>query len=104
MIGSNFAMLEKVSAKIMNMTKTISYRQLFELLQSLGFEDRSNAKHIAFVQDDEWKRYFLFGRHGLDAAVFPHDILKVRGLLNDTGILDAEAFDSFVDATAKLPA
>lgn len=85
------------------MSKTLTYRQLFEFLVSLGFEERP-GEFPTFVRTDIPDTWFAFGKHGIDHTVYEHDILNVGFMLDARGILDRDEFDAFVGSKAKLPA
>lgn len=78
------------------MNKTITYRQLFQFLKELGFVDKSIPdSHVGFYHEstDTW---LLFGLRDQQEAAAPHDIVKVRNVLDARGLMERDDFDEFI--------
>ena len=85
------------------MPKSITYAELFRLLLDLDFVDTSvRDSHLAYRHVDS-DTMLLFGLHDPNEALAPHDVAKVRRMLDERGLLKGTDFDAFL-ASGRVPA
>ncbi|MBY0526548.1 MAG: DUF58 domain-containing protein [Gemmataceae bacterium] len=82
------------------MTKSIPYAELRQLLKNLGFQTEPfRGKFIRFVHSPD--TVFVFRPYQPGDPVRSIDLIAVRKLLDERGLMDADAFDRF---RSKAPA
>jgi hypothetical protein len=86
----------KSKGEFVIMPKAITYADLFQLLCDLDFVDKSvKDSHVVFRQEES-DTVILFGLHDPAETVAPHDVAKVRRVLDERGLLNSEDFNAFV--------
>jgi hypothetical protein len=82
------------------MFKNVTYGQLRSLLTGLGFEEVRRPEGAA-LKHGESDTIFLFRSYRDTDFVKPMEVYHVRQILDDRGLLDADAFDGML---TKAPA
>lgn len=83
------------------MPKPVTYRQLYQHLIELGFAERSVAdSHTAYAHVPS-DTQLLFGLHDPREPVAPHDLSKVRRVLDERGLLPVAEFEVWVAAAGR---
>jgi hypothetical protein len=86
------------------MTGTVTYRQLDQLLASLGFQPAApRGQGFKLYRHDHADTMIVLGKHSLSDAVRSADLVSVGRQLVERGLLDATTFDEFA-CTGVLPA
>ena len=76
------------------MHPSVSYAQLCQLLRDLGFDEATGASLV--FRHASTGTLVRLAWHEPDEAVLDRDLVKVRALLDLKGLLDAHAFDQWL--------
>lgn len=77
------------------MNPVVTYGQLHQFLLGLGFQDDSR-EHLLFVHPERANALLRFAFHEPDESMLERDLVKVRTLLDLSGLLDRDRFDEWV--------
>jgi len=72
-----------------------TYSQLGELLESLGFSPCSKPDEFLGYEQSETGTIFRFAPHAEQEPVIPHDLVRVRRMLDLVNLLSSDDFDSW---------
>lgn len=80
--------------------RKVTFQDLMGILSQLGFEQQSSPERIEFY-DRRSKTLFPFRPHEPDERVSDFNLVMVRKILDERGLLEAREFDSLL---SKAPA
>lgn len=72
-----------------------TYGRLREFLPELGFEDRS-GEYLAFTHPEVGSALLCMAYHEPDEPMLERDVVKVRGVLELSGLMERDEFDAWV--------
>ena len=76
------------------MHKKLTYRQLAEVLQSLGYSPEKVQPDQVVFRNPDRRLFILVPRQDPRAQVRPLDLLRVRNTLVNDGVIPEDQFDS----------
>jgi hypothetical protein len=75
------------------MVEDITYGDLFQILQSIGFVERSIPNSHVGYRHAQSDTLILLAPHTADEVAKPIDLKYVRRVLDEKGLLDGKEFD-----------
>ena len=86
------------------MSEAFTYEQLHEFLRGLGFEHHTIPdSHEAFMHSLP-DTFIMLTLHDPDDEVLPHDVIKVRSMTVERGLIEPEEFDQVFVKVRRMSA
>jgi hypothetical protein len=77
------------------MNRSVTYADLREFLVGMGFEDQS-SEYLVFRHPDHQGAALHMAFHEQDERLLERDLVRVRALLELSGLIERDEFDQWV--------
>jgi len=77
------------------MTQAVTYGELRQFLLQLGYEDHS-GQYLVFEHPEQASALLRMASHDSEETMLDRDVVKVRSLLDLSGLLDRDQFDQWI--------